>query len=664
MYPIFPLTWIVDLPTQYSHFAKSDSLLHKGLQVAEAVTMLPDFLQSNFKRYKQDTDTVATWLAVKARQHGYPVDQLSGTDSTKPSATSKRLKGKARKQAKEAPSQPERAPAAGGFSAKSRYTIKIKDFVALAEFIAGYTNPIVQVPVELVKALNRAINLRAQHNDWSRQTKAEEDQEARVAADATHSYFLGVLDRVREVLKPRMPAETGNESLPQSVEGTRVPASLEAEDLEDFTNLFDMLDLEEPSQAFLDAPGVPHKPKAEKPAEGLYEAETDQSREEKYLASHCLFQDVRNIRSFIRQLWTNYKEHQLSLVSVSVATNTAICLVRDMEEEFIRRFPGTSGFEEVLGLFYPVQCLFRGESPENKQQPGDLFNFKVYDLAEDCLVTTYTTMSSLQDIIEPGILPVYKPGHFGYRDRSKDWDDMTSRGKFREDQLILFEAFPDLVLLSMITSRSPLAEDELIRGIRDMLPGRPIPLWLVFAGRCFLDIQHVMKRAVGLGYDQLGRTAEAMKLSIKENLTFHKSLRIENWPKSNDFQFTEMLGVIDSWVLRDVIAERRRKVKLLSVCLDFMCLTDLLSDQNECSCPRGRAVISIEAVSFDMWPVCLCAQSTLPRALHCFCKRLGFDLVHWAPVQRGAPGEPAQQNVDGYGNHDLTAEPRGLFCGQ
>ncbi|KAL9003821.1 MAG: hypothetical protein Q9188_003322 [Gyalolechia gomerana] len=524
--------------------------------------MLPDFLQSNFKRYKQDTDTVATWLAVKARQHGYPVDQLSGTDSAKPSATSKRLKGKARKQAKEAASQPGRAPAADVFSAKSRYTIKIKDFVALAEFIAGYTNPIVQVPVELVKALNRAIDLRAQHNDWSRQTKAEEDQEARVAADATHSYFLGVLDRVREVLKPRMPAETGNESLPQFVEGTRVPGSLEAEDLEDFTNVFDMLDLEEPSQAFLDAPGVSHKPKAEKPAEGLYEAETDQSREEKYLASHCLFQDVRNIRSFIRQLWINYKEHQLSLVSVSVATNTAICLVRDMEEEFIRRFPGTCGFKEVLGLFYPVQCLFRGESPENKQQPGDLFNFKVYDLAEDCLVTTYTTMSSLQDIIEPGVLPVYKPGHFGFRDRSKDWDDMTSRGKFREDQLILFEAFPDLVLLSMITSRSPLAEDELIRGIRDMLPGRPIPLWLVFAGRCFLDIQHVMKRAVGLGYDQLGRTAEAMKLSIKENLTFHKSLRIENWPKSNDFQFTEMLGVIDSWVLRDVIAERRRKIKM------------------------------------------------------------------------------------------------------
>ncbi|KAL8939589.1 MAG: hypothetical protein Q9216_003269 [Gyalolechia sp. 2 TL-2023] len=501
-------------------------------------------------------------VSRQAKQHGYPVDQLSGNDSAKSNATSKRLKGKARRQAKETASRTEGAPSASESPAVPRYTIKIKDFVALAEFVAGYANPIIQVPIGLVKALNRAIDLRARHNDWSRQIKDGDDQEARLAADATHSYFLGVLDRVREVLRPRMPVDAGKESCPQSEEHAGVPESLETEDQEDFANIFNMLELEEPSQAFLDAPGASHKPEAEKPAERLYEAETDQSREEKYLASHCLFQDVRNIRSFIRQLWLNYQEHQPSLVSVSVATNTAICLVRDMEEEFVRRFPGTSGFEEVLGSFYPVQCVIRGESPGEKQQPGDLFNFKVYDLAEDCLVTTYTTMSSLQNIIEPGNLPVYKPGHLGFRDRSRDWVDMTPRGKFREEQLILFEAFPDLVLLSMITSKAPLAEDEFIRGVRNMLPGRPITLWLVFAARCFLDAQHVMKRDVDLGYTQLGRTAEAMKLSIKENLTFHKTLRIENWPKSNDFQFTEMLGVIDNWVLRDVIAEKRQKIKM------------------------------------------------------------------------------------------------------
>lgn len=227
----------------------------------------------------------------------------------------------------------------------------------------------------------------------------------------------------------------------------------------------------------------------------------------------------------------------------------------------------------------------RGEHPEKKQQPGDLFNFKVYDLVEDCLLSTYTTMLSLQDIIQPNCLPVYKPGHFGFRDRSKDWDDMTPRGKFKEDQLILLEAFPDLVLLSIITSRLPLAEDEFIRGIRDMRPGRPISLWMVFAGRCFLDIQHVMNRGVDQGYDHLGRTAEAIKLSVKANLAFHKTLRIDNWPKSNDFQFTEMLDVIDNWVLRDVIAKKRREVKLRASTGLFMRLTNPFSGQTKRSRP-------------------------------------------------------------------------------
>ncbi|KAL9598134.1 MAG: hypothetical protein Q9219_004690 [cf. Caloplaca sp. 3 TL-2023] len=524
--------------------------------------MLPDFLQSSFLRYKQDTDAVATWLAVKAKQHGYPVDQPPVIDGDTPTSASKRLKGKARKTAREGKSQPGASTATNPSQTVQRYTIKIRDFVALAEFIAGYKNPVIKVPLGLVRSLNRAIELRAQHNDWSRQSGSGDDPEARIDANATHSYFLGVLQRVHEVLKPRMPVEQPGDSTSSIKDSHTFDTSdgLESRAAEGLTNMFGMLELEEPSQAFLNAPGLPKQP--ENKTTPAYQAETDQSQEEKYLASHCLFQDIRHIRSFVRQLWVNFKELHLSLISVSVATNTAIALVRDMEEEFMQRFPGTSGYQDVLGLFYPVQCLLQGEKPDAKERPDDLFNFKVYDLAEDCLLTTFTTMSSLQDVIRPDNVPVYKPGHFGFRDRSKDWDDMTPRGKFKEDQLTLFEAFPDLVLLGMITSRSPLAEDELLRGVRDMLPGRPIPVWLVFAGRCFLDAQHILGRAAGLGLATLTRFGESVKMSVKETLTFHKSLRIENWPKCNDFQFTELLGIIDSWIIRDVVNEKREKVKM------------------------------------------------------------------------------------------------------
>ena len=68
--------------------------------------MLPNFLQSSYLTYKEDTDVLAKWLAVKAKQCGYPADLLSPSDpptpSTQPNPPSQRSKGATRKQAKHA----------------------------------------------------------------------------------------------------------------------------------------------------------------------------------------------------------------------------------------------------------------------------------------------------------------------------------------------------------------------------------------------------------------------------------------------------------------------------------------------------------------------------------------------------------------------------------
>lgn len=63
--------------------------------------MLPDYLSSSYARYKEDTHTIASWLANTAAQHGY-----KDGSSVKPVEVKKpaqgRLKGKARKEAKAA----------------------------------------------------------------------------------------------------------------------------------------------------------------------------------------------------------------------------------------------------------------------------------------------------------------------------------------------------------------------------------------------------------------------------------------------------------------------------------------------------------------------------------------------------------------------------------
>ncbi|KAF6235008.1 hypothetical protein HO173_006938 [Letharia columbiana] len=525
--------------------------------------MLPNFLQSNYQTYKQDTDSIAKWLAVKAKQCGYPADLLSPTvpptSLHQPARPSQRLKGAARKKAKDVAKE-DAAPLKDlQISADApKYTIQVKDFVTLAECIARFTKPAVEVPATLARALNRAVELRQQHNTWCR---SRVEAERSVDSNKSHAYFLDILERTREILKPRMPPELIDDFLSKPSSNGNGQGNSDTQINGQISNMFVGLDIQEPSQTFLDAPDVKQETGNKAVPEPTYEAEKLRSTEEQYLAAHCLFQDVRNIRSFLRQLWANYRDGGLSLVAVSITTNTAIDFVRSMEQDCLQRFPEKSDYESIMHIFYSVQCLHRGHDPSSKQQSNDLFNFEVYDLAEEVMVPTYIVLEGLQRIISPDSVPIYKPGHFGARDMRNDWTKKSARDKVHDDSLVLMEAFPDLMLMTMITSKSPLAEDELIRGIRQMAPGRLIPLWLVFAAQCFLDAQHVLGRDVARGHAELQQTANAIRASISQNFDFHKSLRVENWPRQNDFQLNESLRVIEEWIRHDMVADKMKAVK-------------------------------------------------------------------------------------------------------
>lgn len=545
--------------------------------------MLSDFLKSSLKIYKDDTDTIATWLAVTAKQCGYSSDLLDRTDQSSslssdatPSQSSTRLKGKARKKAKDAAtaqgnqSGASQSQTAGESPAKASYIIKVKDFITLAGFIAGFSKPVVKVPAYLVAALNRAIELRGQHNARSREGKDSDEATKRAVADETHSYFMGVLEKTREVLKPRMPSDMIDDVLCAPPLETGDPGEKTTSQTR---NMFDKLDIQEPSQVFLDTPDITPAPASRSNVEHRYKAETLHSPEEQYLAAHCLFQDVRHTRVFLRGLWAMYRESGIDLAAAAITTNTAIEFVRELEQDYLQQFPEQSDYESIVKMFFGVQCLAKGEDPAHKQRPDDSFNFNVYGLAEECLLSTFVLLSSVQAVISPGHLPIYKPGHFGHRDLRSKWSQKSPREKFQDDKLVLLEAFPDLMLMTMITSRSPLAEDELIRGFRHMAPGKDIPLCLVFAAQCFLDVQHVLEEDVSRAHEQLVKTATGVRASIQQNMKFHESLRIVNWPKSNDLQFTEQIRVAEEWVLRDMIAEKLKKVGKFCALYSFLSIS-------------------------------------------------------------------------------------------
>ncbi|MCJ1291086.1 hypothetical protein MMC34_002629 [Xylographa carneopallida] len=108
--------------------------------------MLPEFLESSYKRYKADTTVFTTWLAETAAKCGF----VSSYNSTKPVQTpSARLKGKARKEAKDAakstkPSSSKQTAVPGLPSLK--HTVPIKELTAQAQTIVNFSRPKVQVP--------------------------------------------------------------------------------------------------------------------------------------------------------------------------------------------------------------------------------------------------------------------------------------------------------------------------------------------------------------------------------------------------------------------------------------------------------------------------------------------------------------------------------------
>ncbi|PVH92655.1 hypothetical protein DM02DRAFT_677365 [Periconia macrospinosa] len=84
---------------------------------------LPKNLVSTYQKYKDHTDSIAQWLASTARNRGY-------------------VSPKARRSGK-----PGKAPQAPGCPT---YTVAIKERTAMAEFIAGLSDPTINVPEKLL----------------------------------------------------------------------------------------------------------------------------------------------------------------------------------------------------------------------------------------------------------------------------------------------------------------------------------------------------------------------------------------------------------------------------------------------------------------------------------------------------------------------------------
>lgn len=268
--------------------------------------------------------------------------------------SSKAGRGNWQEMPKAAPSKQPALQSKDEARAKKVYTIARKDFVTLADFIASYNKPPVQVPAALLTLLNRAIALRKRHARWYSHDLSDEN----LKSNATHDYFVGVLEKVRDTLKPR-----GDSQIP-------IPPAEIQDDYAAASNLFDSLKIEEPSGGLSSAPTPTETLQDERhESEEQFVAEEVKTAQERYLAAYCLFRDIAKIREFVGKIWS---VGAFDLMNCAVATNTAINLVRQAQRDFEKEFGIALDYKEVAGRFYAAQCQFGTAETRLSRRPDQL----------------------------------------------------------------------------------------------------------------------------------------------------------------------------------------------------------------------------------------------------------------------------------------------------
>ena len=400
--------------------------------------MPPNSIFSSYKQYKADTDVVASWLTITAESYGYV--RSASLKQSQASRQEPKLKGRARKLAREAPTKEQQGtsePApSGGSSTKPDlstldgpvYIIPINEFVILAEHIAKKCKSAFRTPYVFAIALDRAIKIRSHHNVWHRQNNENPAQ------DEGHSHFVSVLQKVRDVLKPYMPRAEQSKKAKQPEQGRPLV------DDETIANMFEGLAVEEPSSFILPPPTAP----SSATPRPIYRAEEVQDSEEARLAFRCLFEDLLKLLDFIRQMWAGFDYGKYHLTVASIATNTAINLVKGLEEDFLKHFPDHPDCGQLLRTNYEEECAAHGvsvsvsENPFLKALNADSVDDKTiqttfadilvgtenYDIAEKSLILTYTLMNVYRN-------PKNLPTGFNKRSKPNDFEDRADHPKFK-----------------------------------------------------------------------------------------------------------------------------------------------------------------------------------------------------------------------------------------
>jgi len=79
----------------------------------------------------------------------------------------------------------------------------------------------------------------------------------------------------------------------------------------------------------------------------------------------CLFRDLDDVRTFVREAWKEYAKGDLSLVTTGMLTETAFGIMRRANEEFVTAHSKYNSYAKVLDFLKGSGCVPQARLPKD-----------------------------------------------------------------------------------------------------------------------------------------------------------------------------------------------------------------------------------------------------------------------------------------------------------
>ena len=537
--------------------------------------MLPDFLFSTYKQYKTDTEKITTWLAETAKKCGYaspfsdpkaPGESVAGQHG-KPL----KLKGRARKLAREAAAAEKKTPASSAadgneIAKETKYTIPVREFEVMAEHIAKSQDTSLKIPRGFINLMKRCIKTRRGTSDWF-QENVPVTADKELDSTDRHLHFANVLQRTLQTLLPVEELRKGDSTTDKQSTGLSGAEPAKG----DLANAFSLLKVDEAEDEDFDpltarVSAECREKKAPQKVRYVVDPDDDDDGEEWFFALHCFFFDMHELRIFLSGLWSIYKAGQIDLATVAVTTNTAYDLMRRAEDDFNteirvpKDYAGMFPDGDVVELYYVDTCLRAGLEPRSLQGRS-IVDFERWPFVQESFQLPYRLLVSFRrGISELGSVPLTRPASVGTYTPGVDRSKLSPQELTEQDSGLLMDLLTTIGPYVYVADTPN--DDELMKGIEGMLPRNKgkIPLWLVVAAQSYLDIHHILMKDADTPLEDLQEFAREAQSTLKEHFAFLEEHSLSTFrAKKSESIVNEILGEIEGWGLKDKLTQVMNK---------------------------------------------------------------------------------------------------------